>query len=147
MVPAGPKGLFPGIGSHGLSIPVGSKQKDAAWESIKWALSSDTIWRMVKERNYTSPCQVSALISPNFKKVMTFKGVDVAALATKVADTADKGGLHGLPHCAGFPQVGKSINKAISAIASGQMSAADAMKQAQEHVVTDLKKAGIKIDA
>ena len=37
LMPAGPKGNFPGSNSHGLGIPAGSKKKEAAWEFIKWA--------------------------------------------------------------------------------------------------------------
>ena len=44
-----------------------------------------------------------------------------------------------------FPQVGDKINKAIEAIASGQMNAPNAMRQAQAQAVADLKRAGIAL--
>jgi len=44
-----------------------------------------------------------------------------------------------------YPQVGDKINKAIERIATKQQSARDALKQAQEEAIADLKKAGIPI--
>jgi len=147
MPPAGPKGLFPGVGSHGLGIPVGSRKKEAAWEFIRWALSKETIWRMVKERDYTSPCRPSVLNHPDFKKGMTFNGRDLAVLSLKIFEMAEKGGYMKYRTVPVFPQVGDKINKAIEVVATKQMPAEAAMKQAQAEAIADLKKAGIKIDA
>jgi len=147
MVPAGPKGLFPGVASHGLGIPVGSRKKEAAWEFIKWALSKETIWRMVKERDYTSSCRPSVLNHPDFKKEMTKNGVDLVALATKVFEISEKGGYMKYRTVPVFPQVGDKINKAIEVVTTRQMSAEAAMKQAQAQAIADLKRAGVKIDS
>ena len=146
MVPAGPKGLFPGVGSHGLGIPVGAKQKEAAWEFLKWALSKVMIWRMVNEKNYTSACRKSVINSPDFKKKMTFNGVDVAALSEQVFNIADKTGHMVYRTVPVFPQIGDKVNKAIEVVTTKQMTAAEAMKQAQAETVADFKKAGIKMD-
>ena len=54
LMPAGPKGNFPGSNSHGLGIPAGSKKKEAAWEFIKWALSGD------RRHGGEEPCPASA---------------------------------------------------------------------------------------
>ena len=44
--PAGPKGAHMySVTSWGLSIPAGSKHKEAAWEFVKWATSKDTTIR------------------------------------------------------------------------------------------------------
>ncbi|MHB1132767.1 MAG: ABC transporter substrate-binding protein [Chloroflexota bacterium] len=146
MLPAGPKGLFPGIGSHGLGIPAGAKQKAAAWEFIKWALSKETIWRMVREKNYTSACRKSVINNPDFKKLMTFNGVDLAALSQQAFDMADKTPYMAYRTVPVFPQIGDKVNKAIEVITTKQMSAADAMKAAQAETVADFKKSGIKMD-
>ena len=45
-----------------------------------------------------------------------------------------------------FPQVGDKINKAIERIATGQQNGAEAMRQAQQEAVQDLKKAGVQVD-
>ena len=39
MVPGGPAGRFPDVAAHGWGIPTASKNKDAAWEFITWAMS------------------------------------------------------------------------------------------------------------
>ena len=44
-----------------------------------------------------------------------------------------------------FPQVGDKINKAIERIASGQQNGREAMKQAQEEALIDLKKSGVTL--
>ena len=46
LMPAGPAGNFPGSNSHGFGIPAGAKNKEAAWEFIKWAMSKDTLRRI-----------------------------------------------------------------------------------------------------
>ena len=62
-MPAGPEGNFPGSNSHGLGIPAGAKNKDAAWEFISWALSKKTIERIVKEKGYGAVCRTSVITS------------------------------------------------------------------------------------
>ena len=45
-----------------------------------------------------------------------------------------------------YPQVGDKINRAIEAIATKQLDAPSALKQAQTQAADDIKKAGISID-
>ena len=146
-LPAGPKGSFPASNSHGFGIPIGAKKKDAAWEFMKWANSKELVSRMVKDKGYGSPTRVSAIRSPEFKQKMTVNGVDVASIYERILDLGGKGGYMMYRIVPVFPQVGDKINKAVEAIASNQMSAEAAMKQAQQEAVADLKKAGIKMDA
>ncbi|WP_435953808.1 hypothetical protein [Dryocola sp. BD626] len=44
-----------------------------------------------------------------------------------------------------YPQVDQQLNKAIALIISGQLSARQAMQQAQAATIADLKRAGAKI--
>ena len=44
-----------------------------------------------------------------------------------------------------FPQVGQQISKAIDTIASGQMTAKEALAQAQANAIADLRRAGVKL--
>jgi multiple sugar transport system substrate-binding protein len=46
-----------------------------------------------------------------------------------------------------FPQVGDKINKALERIATKQLGAREAMKQAQVEAIEDLKRAGVPVDA
>ncbi len=146
LMPAGPKGNFPGSNSHGLGIPAGSKKKEAAWEFIKWALSKETIAMVVKNHGYPSVCRLSIIKSPEFKQVLTLHGQDVAGLFLEVLQLGGKSGYMKYRTVPVYPQVGDKINKAMERIATKQQGAADAMKQAQGEAIQDLQKAGIKID-
>lgn len=101
---------------------------------------------MVKEKGYGSPTRISAIRSPEFKQKMSINGVDVAAIYERILDLGGKGGYMMYRIVPVFPQVGDKINKAVEIIASNQMSAEAAMKQAQQEAIADLKKAGVKID-
>ena len=144
MMPAGQAGAFPGANSVGYGIPVAAKNKGAAWEFIKWALSKDILRRVVFDKGYTAVCRRSIVTDPEFIRKMTYNGVNVADLYMKTLERGEAGYMayRTLPI---FPQVGDKINKAIERIATKQSSAADAMKQAQAEAIIDLKKAGIKL--
>ena len=144
--PNGPKGWFPGIAMTGICIPEGSKKKGAAWEFIKWALSKEMQNRIVKEHGYPSICRRSVIISEAFKEAMTLNGQDVAALYLKTLDRAGEAGYMRYRTAAVFPQVGDKINRAIEAIATKQLDAAAALKQAEAQAIEDIKKAGFTVD-
>jgi multiple sugar transport system substrate-binding protein len=146
LMPAGPSGNFPGSNSHGLGIPAGSKKKEAAWEFIKWALSKETVAKIVRTHGYPSVCRRSVIDSPEFKSVLTLNGQDVASLYLEVLQLGGKGGYMKYRTVPVYPQVGDKINKAIERIATRQQDAPAAMKQAQAEAIQDLQKAGVKID-
>ena len=70
-MPAGPKGHFPGVATHGWGIPVGSEKKDAAWEFIKWAMSKEMTQRMLTEKGYGSATRRSVIDTPEFHEQET----------------------------------------------------------------------------
>lgn len=146
MVPAGPAGDFPGSNCHGFGIPAGSKKKGAAWEFIKWALSKEMLTRMVKEHGYPSVCRRSVIQSEPFKEALTLNGQDVASLYLKVLDLGGQSGYMKYRTVPVFPQVGDKINRAIEAIATKQMSAPDALNQAEQQAVEAIKMGGYKVD-
>ncbi len=146
LMPEGPSGNFPGSNSHGLGIPAGSRKKEAAWEFIKWALSKETVAKIVKLHGYPSVCRRSIITSPEFKEALTLNGQDVAALFLQVLELGGKTGYMKYRTVPVYPQIGDKINKAIERIATKQQDAPAAMKQAQEESIQDLQKAGIKID-
>lgn len=145
LMPAGPAGNFPGSNSHGFGIPVGSQKKEAAWEFIKWAMSKETLRKIAIEKGYSAVCRRSIITDPAYKKAMTLNGQDVASLYLQVLELGGKSGYMKYRTVPVFPQVGDKINKAIEKIASKQMSAADAMKEAQGQAIADLQKAGVKV--
>jgi multiple sugar transport system substrate-binding protein len=144
MCPAGPKGRFPGVATHGWGIPTGSKNKDAAWQFITWAMSKPVIRRMVVERGYSSITRRSLIDSPEFKGKLTVNGHDIVKI---YLDTIEMGASGYMKYRTiyVYPQVDKQIDIAIQNIASRQMSAKDAMRQAQQNSVAELQRAGIKL--
>jgi multiple sugar transport system substrate-binding protein len=144
MCPAGPKGRFPGVATHGWGIPVGSKNKDAAWQFITWAMSKPMIRRMVDQRGYSSITRRSLIESPDFKQKMTLNGYDVAKIYLDTLEIGARGYMkYRTIHV--YPQVDKQIDIAIQTIVSQQMPAKAAMAQAQGNSVTELKRAGVKL--
>lgn len=146
MVPAGPAGDFPGSNCHGFGIPAGSRNKGAAWEFIKWALSKETLTRLVKDHGYPSVCRRSVIESDAFKQALTLNGQDVASLYLKVLELGGQTGYMKYRTVPVFPQVGDKINRAIEAIATKQMDAPTALKQAQAQAIEAIKMGGYKID-
>jgi multiple sugar transport system substrate-binding protein len=147
LMPAGPAGQFPGSNSHGFGIPLGAKNKKAAWAFITWAMSKDTLRRISLEKGYAAVCRRSIIDDPAYRKAMTFNGQDLAALYLKVLELGGKSGYMKYRTVPVFPQVGDKINKAMERIATKQQNARDAMKQAQAEAVEELKRGGIKLDA
>ncbi len=144
MCPGGPKGSFPGVASHGLAIPVGSKKKDAAWEFIKWAMGKEIMGRMLTEKGYGSQTRQSIINSDTFKKANTFNGQDVAKLYVDTINKAAEGYMtYRTIHV--YPQVDGQIDKMITNVASGAMSVKDACKTAQANSIAEMKKAGVNV--
>ena len=146
LIPAGPKGAFPGVACHGFGIPAGSRQKGAAWEFIKWSLSKEMLTRLVKEHGYPSVCRRSVIDSTVFHEALTLNGQDVASLYSKTLERVGEAGYMKYRTVPVFPQVGDKINRAIEAIATKQLDAAAALKQAEAQAVEDIKKAGFTVD-
>ncbi|MHB1131598.1 MAG: ABC transporter substrate-binding protein [Chloroflexota bacterium] len=142
--PSGPKGFFPQINSHGAGIPIGSKNKDAAWEWIKWAYSPQMVKRLSIDLKYATITRLSVVNSLEYKQMLTLNGQDVAALYAKLLNQRPE--YMAYRTVVPFPQIGAALNKAISAMASGQTAADAAMKTAVQETAADIKKAGFKID-
>lgn len=143
LMPKGPKGRFPGVASHGWGIPAGSKNKDAAWEFIKWSMSKPLIARMT-ERGLSSVTRKSILASDAYKEKMVINGVDTGRLFLETIGFADQGHMkYRTVHV--YPQVNAQINQAISRVVSGQMGAKEALAQGKANAIADLKRAGVRL--
>ena len=146
MMPGGPAGVFPGANCHAFGIPAGSKKKGAAWEFIKWAVSKEMLTRIVEKHGYPSIVRKSVVNSSVYREAMTLNGQDLGALFLQVLERGEKGDYMKYRTTPVFPQIGDKMNRAIEAIASNQLDAPAALKQAQAQAVEDIKKAGIPID-
>jgi multiple sugar transport system substrate-binding protein len=144
LVPKGPAGRFPGTAVHGLGIPAGSKQKEAAWAFIQWALSKQITARAVAA-GYGSPARRSDIDSAEFRKKQIINGSNLAQLSLDSIELAAKSGHMKYRTVSVYPQVDQQLNKAIELIASGQLSAKQAFQQAQANTLAELKRAGAKL--
>jgi multiple sugar transport system substrate-binding protein len=144
-MPAGPKGNFPGCNSHGYGIPLGARNKDAAWAFIQWAMSKQTLRKIALGKGYSAICRRSIINDAAYRESMTLNGQDVAALYLQVLEQAGRSDYMKYRTVPVFPQVGDKINKAIEKIATRQMGAKEAMKEAQEASIADLRKAGVQV--
>ncbi|GAB2726598.1 ABC transporter substrate-binding protein [Comamonas sediminis] len=143
-VPKGVAGRFPGTAIHGWGIPVGSKNKDAAWQFIRWATSKETLQRAVAA-GYGSPTRRSDIDSPIYRERQRANGYDIAALVTASVDLSAKQGHMKYRTVAAYPQVDQQINKAIELIVTGQRTPEQAMKQAQTASIAELRRAGVSV--
>jgi len=86
----------------------------------------------------------SVLNHPEVKKKFTWRGSDLPLLHETVMKRAGAGYMayRTVPQ---FPPIGDRVTIALTAIASGQVSAADGMKAAQRDVEAILRKEGIQI--
>ena len=141
MVPKGPAGRFPGTAVHGLGIPAGSRQKEAAWAFIQWALSKETTGKAVAA-GYGSPARRSDIDSPIFRSKQVINGSDLARLSLDSIDLAARSGHMKYRTVSVYPQVDQQLNKAIELIVSGQLSARQAFQQAQANSIAELRRAG-----
>jgi multiple sugar transport system substrate-binding protein len=140
----GPAGRFPGTAVHGLGIPAGSKNKEAAWAFIQWALSKQTTRKAVLA-GYGSPARRSDIDSQDFRRKQVINGVDLAKLSLDAIDLASKTGHMKYRTVSVYPQVDQQISKAIELIVTKQKSAKEALQQAQVATIAELKRSGLKI--
>jgi len=144
LLPKGPAGRFPGTAVHALGIPAGSKNKEAAWVFIQWALSKETTQRAIAA-GYGSPARRSDIDSTVFRQKQLINGNDLARLSLDSIEMAAKSGHMKYRTVSVYPQVDQQLNKAIELIASGQLSAKQAFQQAQANSIAELQRAGAKL--
>ena len=144
MMPAGPKGRFPGLATHGWGIPAASKQKEAAWDFIVWAMSKQMVKRMFLEKHYSSVTRRSVIEMPEFNASLRLNGFDVAKI---YLDTIEAGGKGYMAYrtVPVYPQVDREIDAAIQSVISQQKTPAEAMKLAQANSIAQIKRAGVKL--
>ena len=144
MMPRGPAGRFPNVASHGWGIPAAAKQKDASWEFITWAMSKKLLTRMFNEEGYSSTTRESIIKLPEFYKKLLINGFDEAKIYEDTLRLAGEGYTvyRTVPP---YPPVDRELDIAIQTIVSQQMSAKDAMQQAQQNSLRALQRAGVKL--
>ena len=135
LVTGGPAGRFPDVAAHGWGIPTASKNKDAAWMFITWAMSKQLLLRMFHDKGYSSVTRKSIIETPEFKEKLQINGYDVASMYLETLQIASKGYsvYRTVPP---YPPIDHEIDVAIQTIVSKQMTAKDAMERAQDNALS-----------
>src|SRR5436190_2470188 len=142
-MPAGPVHDHPAANSQGLGIPKNAKNKKAAWEFIKWALSPEISMRIVRDHGHSSICRRSIIGSEAYRKLNTVNGQDLGALYLEVLELPAKGDNYmAYRTVKEFPIVGDVINKSFEQVVTGQATASAAMNAAQEQAIASMRRAG-----
>src|ERR1044071_8473969 len=99
---------------------------------------------MVVERGYSSITRRSLIESPEFKGKLNINGHDITKIYLDTIALGTRGHMkYRTVHV--YPQVDKQIDIAIQNIVSRQLSAKEAMQQAQQNSLNELKRAGVKM--
>ena len=141
LVPAGPVKFAPQFATHGIAVNNASKNKDAAWEFVKWATSPDLLKGAAIDST-NSPCpRTSVLLSPEYAKKYTIAGINLGTLINTAVAKADCG-YRTLPE---FAQIGARMGDAMGQILTKQKTLQASLDSLQTDVEGILKTAGYKI--
>jgi multiple sugar transport system substrate-binding protein len=128
--PGGGKGIR---GGWGMGIPKNAKEKDAAWTVISYLTSKE--WERYQVLKYqTDPTRISTFVSPAIAKALPY-----LPTAGRVFQKAEILQIANIPET--FEMVGAAAEE-FSAALTGQSSAAEAAKKANDRWTDILKRGG-----
>jgi len=139
-------------GSHwlwawSLGIVNSSKNKDAAFQFLTWATSSDYLTLAGKTfgwANVPPGTRASIYQNPDYQKAAPFAQVTLDSINTATPDhpTLDPVPYHGVQYV-GIPQfesVGQQISELMSAVVAGKMTVAQALQQSDQLLASQVNK-------
>lgn len=127
LVPAGPVARVPQIASHGYQIPTAARNKEAAWEFIRWAASEEMLRRSAIEGNFSAVPRESILTSAEYAEKYNRAKTQVGTLIVEAINLS-KPAYRVVPE---FPEVGARLGNGLNEIISGQRSVQEAMDAVQ----------------
>jgi len=127
LVPGGPAGRFPQIASHGYQIPQASKNKEAAWEFIRWAASEEMMLDAALDVGYFALPRKSVLTSPKYAEIYNKGETKIGELIAEAVNLSHVE-YRVVPE---FPEVGKRLGQGMGEILSGQKSVQEALDSTQ----------------
>lgn len=133
--PGGPAGRSPAIAVHGMGIPVGSENKDAAFEFIKWATSSETLTKLALNEAYPDFTRASVAENPEVKA--KYSGIQENFLDLRV-EALNLAIGHYRPLIPSWPEIGAAVGENINAAVNGIMSPEEALEAAEDEMKTIL---------
>lgn len=140
-MPAGPMRNWPASNSQGFGIPKNAKNRLAAWEFIRWALSPEMSKRILVEHQHSTVCRRSVIQSDAYREINVVNGQDLGALYLDVLELPAKGENYmAYRTVKEFPVVGAAVNRAVERVVTGERSAAEAMAAAQVEAEAELRR-------
>lgn len=140
-----------GLYAWSLAIEAASKNKDAAFEFIKWSTSKDYVALVGKEKGWgvaPSGTRISTYENPEYKKAAPF--ADMVLESIQSVDY-DNPAVNPVPYVGAqyvaipeFQSLGTEISQQIAAAISGDKSVDEAMKEAQKLAEDAAKEGGYK---
>ena len=144
-----------GLGKHSnwlwawaLAIPAGSHKVEAAEKFISWATSKHYTELVASQKGWVGVppgTRISLYANPEYQKVpfakMTLESMNAADPNHPTVKPVPYTGVQfvAIPE---FQGIGTKVGELFSAALSGQMSADDALKQAQDYAKAEMTKAG-----
>lgn len=135
LVPSGPDGARgPHFGTWMLSVNKFSENKECAWQAIQWLTSADTQTKMLATQLHPSRASVyeAAATDPVTSQFGNFYEVLGESLAVGV----------GRPRLTNYGEVDEIIWTAVNRVASGDVTPAEALAEADAAVTAALQGAG-----
>lgn len=124
-----PEGLcVPSVSCWGLAIPTASSKKEAAWMFIDWALGKEMQLATTVDGERNDVTRKSVMNDPAFIEKYNFEDgnwiqVTIDSMASAPAEYR--------PRLAEWNEMGDALASAVSAVVSGQSTAADAIAEAE----------------
>lgn len=138
-MPVGPVHDRPAANSQAFGIPRNAKNKRAAWEFVKWALSPEMAARVMREHGHATVCRRSVIESAAYRELNTVNGQNIGELYLDVLERPAKGPNYMAYRLTReFPVVGDAINWGVQQVATNKLSPPEAMRAAQQKAVSDL---------
>lgn len=132
-----------------LAVPASSEKADVAKEFVKWATSKEYIQTVGETRGWVAlppGTRQSTYALQQYVDAAPFAGavLDSITAADPARPTVDPVPYTGIQYVAipEFAAIGTNVGQLISAALAGQMSADDALTQAQDAVTRDMTRAG-----
>jgi ABC-type glycerol-3-phosphate transport system substrate-binding protein len=131
----GPGNRYGAADPWGFIMNAYSKNKDAAWELIRWATGTEATLAMVKDR-FGRACRTRVIESDAMRANAPAEFIPAMGKAMSVADPAYK------PLTKNLSEINDLTSIAISKVLTGQATAAASMKEANDAIRTIMKRDG-----
>jgi multiple sugar transport system substrate-binding protein/sorbitol/mannitol transport system substrate-binding protein len=117
MVPKGPNGSSPSSATRGFAIPKASKNKEAAFQFIQWALSEEIQKKTAIEGLRADTTRISVWNSPEYKEKFNFDNGNWIKVAV---DSMNQGKADYRPRIPEWKEMGDRLGVAVSSALAGQ---------------------------